>query len=102
FKVKRITTTMDRYVFNPSDYVESGEVDESREYTLNDFNRAIYLPEREERLVQIMFEQIDPNQKTIVFCNDEKHAAMVRDYINKHKPEGTLGDHRNYCVRVTA
>lgn len=102
FKVKRITTTMDRYVFNPSDYVESGEVDESREYTLSDFNRAIYLPEREERLVQIMFEQIDPNQKTIVFCNDEKHAAMVRDYINKHKPEGTLGDHRNYCVRVTA
>ena len=102
FKVKRITTTLDRYVFNPSDYVESGEVDESREYTLNDFNRAIYLPEREERLVQIMFEQIDPNQKTIVFCNDEKHAAMVRDYINKHKPEGTLGDHRNYCVRVTA
>lgn len=102
FKVKRITTTMDRYVFNPADFVESGEVDESREYTLTDFNRAIYLPEREERLVQIMFEQIDPNQKTIVFCNDEKHAAMVRDFINKHKPAGTLGDHRNYCVRVTA
>lgn len=102
FKVKRITTTMDRYVFNPADYVESGEVDETREYTLNDFNRAIYLPEREERLVQIMFDQIDPIQKTIVFCNDEKHAAMVRDYINQHKPAGTLGDHRNYCVRVTA
>lgn len=102
FKVKRITTTMDRYVFNPSDYVESGEVDEAREYELKDFNRAIYLPEREERLVQIMFEQVNPNQKTIVFCNDEKHAAMVRDYINKHKPAGTLGDDRNYCVRVTA
>lgn len=102
FKVKRITTTMDRYTFNPTDFVESGEVDEAREYTLNDFNRAIYLPEREERLVQIMLEQINPNQKTIVFCNDEKHAAMVRDYINKHKPAGTLGDHRNYCVRVTA
>ncbi len=102
FKVKRVTTTMDRYVFNPSDYVESGEVDESREYTLNDFNRAIYLPEREEKMVQIMLAQIDPTQKTIVFCNDEKHAAMIRDYINKYKPAGTLGDHRNYCVRVTA
>lgn len=102
FKVKRVTTTMDRYVFNPSDYVESGEVDESREYALSDFNRKIYLPEREERLVQIMLEQIDPNQKTIVFCNDEKHAAMVRDYVNKHKPAGTLGDNHNYCVRVTA
>ena len=102
FKVKRITTTMDRYVFNPSDYVESGEIDESREYELKDFNRAIYLPEREERMAQIMLEQIDPSQKTIVFCSDEKHAAMVRDAINKYKPAGTLGDHRNYCVRVTA
>lgn len=102
FKVKRITTTMDRYVFNPTDIVESGEVDETREYTLSDFNRAIYLPEREEKFAQIMLSQIDPNQKTIVFCNDEKHAAMMRDYINKHKPAGTLGDHRNYCVRVTA
>lgn len=102
FKVKRVTTTMDRYVFNPADVVESGEVDEAREYTLSDFNRAIYLPEREERMAQILLAQIDPTQKTIVFCNDEKHAAMMRDYINKHKPAGTLGDHRNYCVRVTA
>lgn len=102
FKVKRITTTMDRYVFHPQDTVESGEVDEAREYTLDDFNRRIYLPEREERMAQILLEQINPNQKTIVFCNDEKHAAMVRDAINKYKPEGTLGDDRNYCVRVTA
>lgn len=102
FKVKRITTTMDRYVFNPQDYVESGEVDEAREYTLNDFNKAIYLPEREERMAEILLEQINPNQKTIVFCNDEKHAAMMRDAINKYKPAGTLGDDRNYCVRITA
>lgn len=102
FKVKRVTTTMDRYMFHPSDHVESGEVDIEREYTLSDFNNKIYLPEREERMVQIMLEQINPNQKTIVFCNDEKHAAMVRDAVNKYKPEGTLGDHRNYCVRITA
>lgn len=102
FKVKRVTTTMDRYMFNPKDHVESGEVDEAREYTLSDFNRAIYLPEREKRLVEIMLEQINPNQKTIVFCNDEKHAAMVRDYLNEMKPAGTLGDHRNYCVRITS
>lgn len=102
FKVKRITTTMDRYVFNPQDFVESGEVDEAREYTLSDFNKAIYLPEREERMAEILLEQINPNQKTIVFCNDEKHAAMMRDAINKYKPAGTLGDDRNYCVRITA
>ena len=102
FKVKRITTTMDRYVFNPKDVVESGEVEADREYTLSDFNNKIYLPEREEKMVQIMLEQINPNQKTIIFCNDEKHAAMVRDAVNKYKPEGTLGDNANYCVRITA
>jgi len=102
FKVKRITTTMDRYVFHPKDSIESGEVEPEREYSLNDFNNKIYLPEREERMVQILLEQINPNQKTIIFCNDEKHAAMVRDAVNKYKPAGTLGDNRNYCVRVTA
>jgi type I restriction enzyme R subunit len=102
FKVKRITTTMDRYTFSPTDTLESGEVDETREYTIDDFNNKIYLPEREERMAQIMLDHIDPNQKTIVFCNDEKHAAMMRDSVNKYKPDGTLGNHHNYCVRITA
>jgi type I restriction enzyme R subunit len=102
FKVKRITTTMDRYMFHPTDTVESGEVDTDREYTLSDFNNKIYLPEREQKMVQIMLEQINPSQKTIIFCNDEKHAAMMRDAVNKYKPEGTLGDNVNYCVRITA
>lgn len=98
FKVKRIQTTMDRYTFTPNDTLESGEVDEAREYTLDDFNRKIYLPEREERMAQIMLEQIDPNQKTIVFCNDEKHALMIRDAVNKLKSSSDP----NYCVRITA
>lgn len=102
FKVKRITTTMDRYMFHPNDTVESGEVDREREYTLQDFNNKIYLPEREEEMARIMLEQINPAEKTIVFCNDEKHAAMIRDAINNHKPSGTLGDNANYCVRITA
>jgi type I restriction enzyme R subunit len=89
-------------MFNPEDTIESGEVDNTREYTLSDFNNKIYLPEREERMVEIMLEQINPNQKTIVFCNDEKHAAMIRDAVNKFKPTGTLGDHHNYCVRITS
>lgn len=102
FKVKRITTTMDRYMFHPNDTVESGQVDREREYTLQDFNNKIYLPEREEEMARIMLEQINPAEKTIVFCNDEKHAAMIRDAINKYKPSGTLGDNANYCVRITA
>src|SRR5665213_612460 len=102
FKVKRVQTTMDRYMFTPEDTVESGEVDEAREYTLSDFNNRIYLPDREARMVQIMLEQINPEQKTIIFCNDEKHAAMIRDAVNANKPKITLADNPDYCVRITA
>lgn len=102
FKVKRIQTTMDRYTFGYGDSVESGEVEEGKEYSLKDFNNGIYLPEREERMVEIMLDHIDPNQKTIVFCTDEKHAAMVRDAVNKYKNSSGLGAHTDYCVRITA
>jgi len=98
FKVKRVQTTMDRYTFTPHDSIESGEVDQAREYTLDDFNRAIYLPEREERMAQIMLEQINPEHKTIIFCNDETHALMIRDAVNKYK----TNSNPNYCVRITA
>jgi type I restriction enzyme R subunit len=102
FKVKRIQTTMDRYTFGYGDTVESGEVEDGKEYSLEDFNRGIYLPEREERMVEIMLDHINPNQKTIIFCADEKHAAMVRDAVNKYKDSSGLGSHADYCVRITA
>ena len=102
FKVKRIQTTIDRYMFTYGDTVESGEVEEGKEYTLNDFNRGIYLPEREERMAQIMLEQINPVQKTIVFCADEKHAAIIRNAVNKYKDNRGLGSSVDYCVRITS
>jgi len=56
------------------------------------------IPDREEALVKVMLREIDQNQKTIVFCMNEAHALMIRDFINKHK----RSDDPNYCVRVTA
>jgi type I restriction enzyme R subunit len=80
------------------DSIESGEVDPEQEYTLNDFNRKIYIPKREEDITQIMLNQIDPEQKTIIFCNDEKHALMIRDSVNRLK----TNNNPDYCVRITA
>lgn len=102
FKVKRIQTTMDRYTFGYGDTIESGEVQEGKEYSLSDFNHGIYLPEREERMAEIMLDHINPEHKTIVFCADEKHAAMIRDAVNKYKDTSGLGAHADYCVRITA
>ena len=97
FKVKKITTTLDTWKHGPGDVVLEGEVDKE-EYTHEDMNRVIVIPAREEALVRIMLREIEQHQKTIVFCMNEAHALMVRDFINKHK----VSNDPNYCVRVTA
>lgn len=97
FKVKKISTTLDAYKHGPGDVVLEGELDKE-EYEKEDMNRVIVIPEREEALVKIMLREIDQSQKTIVFCMNEAHALMIRDFINKHK----VSNDRDYCVRVTA
>lgn len=96
FKVKRIETTMNEYRYTDDDEVLAGEVDKEV-YEKKDFNRSIRIREREDHLVQLMLEQIDPTQKTIVFCVNERHALLVRDLVNEHK----TNSHTDYCVRVT-
>ncbi len=98
FKVKRIQTTMDEYIYTPDDEVLEGNVEEGKVYTESDFNKKIVIEARERKRVQDMLATINPNEKTIVFCANQAHAAMVRDLINQEssikKPD--------YCVRVTA
>jgi len=98
FKVKRIQTTMDEYVYTPDDEVLEGKVEEGYVYTEKDFNKKIVIPERERRRVQEMLANINQQEKTLVFCANQAHAAMVRDTINQEvKVKKT-----DYCVRVTA
>ena len=98
FKVKRIQTTMDEYVYTPDDEVLEGEVEEGFVYTEKDFNKKIVIPERERKRVQEMLANINQQEKTLVFCANQAHAAMVRDIINQEvKVKKT-----DYCVRVTA
>jgi type I restriction enzyme, R subunit len=96
--VKRIQTTMDEYVYTPDDEVLEGEVEEGYVYKEKDFNNKIIIPERERRRVQEMLANINQQEKTLVFCANQAHAAMVRDLINQEaKIKKT-----DYCVRVTA
>lgn len=97
FKVKKISTTLDTYKHGPGDIVLEGELDKET-YEKEDMNQEIVIPAREEALVKIMLREIDQKQKTIVFCKNERHALMIRDFINRHK----VSDDPNYCVRVTA
>ena len=49
------------------DDVESGEIEEGREYTEKDFNRIIEIKEREEYRVKLFLKMINQKQKTLVF-----------------------------------
>ncbi len=98
FKVRQIATTLDDYVYTADDEVIEGEVEQGRRYTEDDFNRVIEITERERYRVKLFMEQIDPREKTLVFCATQEHALAVRDLINQFK---TSTD-PHYCERVTA
>lgn len=98
FKVKRIQTTLDEYVYTPDDQIIEGEVEEGRVYEEEDFNRIIEIKERESKRVQVALNEINQNDKSIVFCATQEHAAAIRDLINQYKKS----INPNYCVRVTA
>ena len=98
FKVKRIQTTIDEYVYTSDDEVIEGEVDEGHVYKESDFNKRIVIEERERKRVQDMLSTINQNEKTIVFCANQAHAGLVRDMINQEADSTSV----DYCVRVTA
>jgi len=98
FKVKRIQTTLDKYIYTSDDVVLEGEVEEGKEYVEGDFNKNIVIEARERKRVQDLLRAINPNEKTIVFCANQAHAGMIRDLINQE----SLVKSPDYCVRVTA
>ena len=97
YKVKRVRTNLDEYVFKSGDKVKQGELDK-QQYDQSEFNRTIVIPERIDTLAQSILKLINPMDKTIVFCVDQEHALNMRDAINRHKSIKDM----DYCVRVTS
>jgi type I restriction enzyme R subunit len=100
FKVKRIQTTMDEYVYTGDDDILAGEeeITEGEVFEEKDFNKKIVIEEREKKRVQLMLDSINSKEKTLVFCASIAHAGMVRDLINQI----SVNPPADYCVRVTA
>jgi type I restriction enzyme R subunit len=98
FKVKQFATTIDDYLYTPDDAVIEGEVVQGKRYTEEEFNKVIFIREREAFRVNEFMKLIDQREKTLVFCATQDHALLVRDLINQAK---TSTD-PSYCVRVTA
>jgi len=98
FRVKQYSTTLDEYVYTSDDMLIEGEIEVGQRFEEPAFNKTITIEERERKRVKLFMEQIDPKEKTIVFCANQPHALVVRDLINQLK---TIPD-PNYCHRVTA
>lgn len=98
FKVKRIKTTLDEYVYTSDDDILEGEVEEGKIYVEADFNRKIEIKGREKKRVEILLNQVNQKEKAIIFCANQPHAALIRDFVNQLKSNKAT----NYCVRVTA
>uniref|UniRef100_UPI004047E93B EcoAI/FtnUII family type I restriction enzme subunit R n=1 Tax=Algoriphagus sp. TaxID=1872435 RepID=UPI004047E93B len=98
FKVKRIKTTLDDYRYTSDDTLVEGEIEEGKLYVEGDFNRTIEIVERESKRVKVYLDDANQNEKAIIFCANQGHAALIRDLVNQHaKSKDPF-----YCVRVTA
>lgn len=98
FRVRQYVSTIDTYTFEGEDKVVKGEVADGTEFSERDFNRKIKMRKREQHRVRTLLSEINHNQKTIVFCATQAHAALIRDLINQEVQHPDP----DYCVRVTA
>lgn len=97
YRVKRVKTNLDELVLTKDDLIVEGESDQDL-YQVEDYDRKIIVDERTELVAQTILENINPLEKTIIFCENQNHALTMRDMINKYK---TVKD-PYYCVRVTS
>eukprot|EP00438_Fugacium_kawagutii_P002421 Skav225967 [mRNA] locus=scaffold7540:10333:12689:+ [translate_table: standard] len=93
FKVRQMASTIDEYVYDGSDELVAGEIEQGEKFNEGDFNTRLIIPERELSRVREFMGQIDQRQKTLVFCATQDHAALVRDQINQVKDN----TNPNYC-----
>ncbi len=98
FRIQQIRTTIDEYIYAPDDDVIEGEVEAGKLYIETDFNRIIEIKEREKQRVKIFMNNINQQEKTLVFCANQNHALVCRDLVN----QANMNNNPDYCVRVTA
>ena len=97
YRVKRVRTNLDELVLTKDDVIVEGESGQDL-YQVEDYDRKIIVDERTELVAKAILQNINPLEKTIVFCENQNHALTMRDMINKYK---AVKD-PHYCVRVTS
>ena len=98
FRVQRITSNIDEYQYAAGDTAQGAALNTEHVYGEDEFNRIIVSKDRERKRVQDLLEIIGKNAQTLVFCRDQKHAALVQELISQELHSSDS----NYCVRVCA
>ncbi len=96
YKVKRIKTNIDEYKFYPNDIIE-GELTQNL-VKLEQFEKEVIIPKRTKLIAKTILKNINPFDKTIIFCVNQTHALNMKIAIDEYKKV----QDNNYCVRVTS
>ncbi len=91
-------SNIDDYQYMAGDTTLTGELDKNKKYPKEEMNRKITIEARERFLIQQFLNNMKLYEKTIVYCNNQAHAADVRNLIN----QVLKNTHIDYCVRVTS
>ena len=83
FRVRQYVSDKDTYTFDGTDKVVTGEVEAGTTFEEKDFNKLVVMREREMHRVRTFLSEININEKTLVFCATQAHAALIRDLINQ-------------------
>ena len=71
---------------------------EAQIVTLDQFEKSVVIPKRTELIAKTILSNINPMDKTIIFCVNQQHSSDMKVAIDQFK---TIKDN-NYCVRVTS
>jgi type I restriction enzyme R subunit len=106
YKVIKVHLDIDVEGYRP----KNGEVDkhglaiDDRIYNIKDFDRNIIIDSRTQRVAQWISDYLkqsgDRYQKTIVFCVDTEHAALLRQALILENQDEVLKNER-YIMRIT-
>jgi type I restriction enzyme R subunit len=94
-----LTSELDTYTFKEGDKILEGDIEKGKTYSKEELDKGVIVVEDREKLrVKQFLDNIDENEKSLVFCRNQRHALQIRDLINQLSPS----KNPNYCHRVTA
>ena len=105
YRVKRCFSTLEKYRYIHGDILSNPDgFDLAREYSPDEIERErILIEERDRHFVLELFDggKMPLDQKAIVFCATQEHAARIANLIREEAKRRGVGA-THYCERVTA